>query len=420
MYKNKVFLLVISALIFSQFSTSQNNTNSPYTRFGYGDISDNNTGEQRAMGGASIGSRSHFSINNVNPASYSIVDSMTFMFDIGSSALISRFSDGDKTKSTTNANLEYINMQFPLSKTVGFSAGVLPYSFAGYNFYTSGTDSLPINSTTSEKISYTKFYNGSGGFSQVYTGISANLFNHVSLGVNAYYMFGSVNNYRSLSFANSTNNTGTTQSNSIVVNNFRLRYGAQFYTTFDKKHDLTLGFIFEQKANLNGNYSQITTGVSTDTTANVYTSSDFELPMMFGVGFYYTYNKKISLALDYSMQEWKNAKFYGATEVLNNRSKLAIGVEYVPNLIGRKFSDRVRYRTGFNLSDAYFKIDGNVPTKNFGISFGLGLPLRNSKTVINTTLEYGKIGGVSKLNEDFLKFTFNAIFNETWFFKRKL
>jgi hypothetical protein len=420
MYKNKVFLLVISVIVFSQFSTSQNNTNSPYTRFGYGDISDNNTGEQRAMGGVSIGSRSHFSINNVNPASYSIVDSMTFMFDIGSSALISRFSDGNKTKSTTNANLEYINMQFPLSKTVGFSAGLLPYSFAGYNFYTTGSDSIPTINSTSEKISYTKYYNGTGGFSQVYTGLSANLFNHVSLGINAYYMFGSLNHYKSTSFDNSTTITGSTQINSIVASKFRFRYGAQFYNTFAKKHDVTLGLIFEPKVKLNGDYSQITTGVTTDTTANAYSSSDFELPMMFGVGLYYTYDKKISIGLDYSLQDWKNAKYYAKTESLSNRSKLAVGLEFIPNPIGRKFSDRVRYRAGFNMSDAYYKIDGNMPNKNFGITFGLGLPLRNSNTVINATVEYGKIGGVSQLNEDYLKFTFNAIFNEHWFFKRKL
>jgi hypothetical protein len=400
MYKNKVSLLVISVFFLSQFSNSQNNTNSPYTRFGYGDISDNNTGEQRAMGGVSIGSRTHFSINNVNPASYSVVDSMTFMFDIGSSALISRFSDGNKTKSTTNANLEYINMQFPLSKTVGFSAGLLPYSFSGYNFYTTGSKTIPTNTSVPDTLSYTKFYNGSGGFSQVYTGISANLFNHISLGINAYYMFGSVNNYRSISFNSSTNNTGATQLNSVVARNFRFRYGAQFYNTFDKKHDVTLGFIYEQKAKLNGDYSQITTGVTTDTTANAFTSSDFQLPMMFGVGLNYTFDKKITIGVDYSLQQWSKAKYYAKTDTLNNRSKLAIGIEYIPNLIGRKFSDRVRYRAGFNVSDAYYKIDGNTPNKNFGISFGLGLPLRNSNTVINATVEYGKIGGVSKLNEE--------------------
>jgi len=423
MYKNKVFLLVLSVFLFVQFAKSQNNTNSPYTRFGYGDISDNNSGEQRAMGGVSIGSRSHFSINNVNPASYSVVNSMTFMFDIGSSALISRFSDGTKTKATTNANLEYINMQFPLTKWMGFSAGLLPYSFSGYSFNTSGKTTIKSSTTIPDTISYSKYYNGSGGFSEVYTGVSASFYNHVSVGLNAYYMFGSLDNYRSLSFSNSTEYTGTTQINSIKANNFRFRLGAQFYNTFAKKHDVTLGLIFEPKVKLNGEYSQVTTGVLTDTTFNSSTNSNFELPTMYGIGLNYNYDQKISIGLDYTMYEWKNAKFYGLTDnqsSLMNRSKLAVGMEYIPNLRGRKFSDRMRYRAGFNTSDSYYKVDDVAPNKNFGVTFGLGMPLHNSNTVVNATFEYGKIGGVSKLNEDYLKFTFNAVFNENWFFKRKL
>ena len=72
---------------------AQNNTNSPYTLYGFGDISDNHSGEQRAMGGVAIGSRSRTSINTANPASYSVVDSMTFMFDMGVSALGSPFTN---------------------------------------------------------------------------------------------------------------------------------------------------------------------------------------------------------------------------------------------------------------------------------------------------------------------------------------
>ena len=88
------------------------------------------------MGGIALGVRSPLSINSVNPASYSAVDSMTFMFDFGASALRSQFKDNNGKASSFTANLDYITMQFPFSKTVGFSAGIQPYSFSGYNFYT--------------------------------------------------------------------------------------------------------------------------------------------------------------------------------------------------------------------------------------------------------------------------------------------
>ena len=95
-------------------------------------------------------------------------------------------------------------------------------------------------------------------------------------------------------------------------------------------------------------------------------------------------------------------------------------MEYMPNPMGRKYSDRIRYRAGFNMSDSYYKVSGVTPANNYGISFGIGLPLRNSNTVINASFEYGKIGSTSILREDYFKFTFNAVFNEHWFFKRKL
>ena len=71
------------------------------------------------MGGVALGARSNYNINTVNPASYSSVDSMTFMFDLGTSALMSRFSTNSGSTSTFNGNLEYITMQFPLAKKSG-------------------------------------------------------------------------------------------------------------------------------------------------------------------------------------------------------------------------------------------------------------------------------------------------------------
>ena len=426
MYKNKLLLLVLSSIIFAQFTNGQNNTNSPYTRFGYGDISDTNNGEQRALGGVSIGSRSNTSINTVNPASYSSVDSMTFMFDIGSSALISHFSDQSKGITTFNANLEYITMQFPLSRYLGFSAGVLPYSFSGYNFYTNDTTYLK-NTSKRDTVPFTKTFIGTGGFSQVYMGISADLFNHLSLGVNAYYIYGTINNYRDLTFSTTSGYTSTTQANTIKANNFRFRFGLQYYNTFAQKHDVTVGLIYEPKIKLNGGFSQITSGVLNDTIDSShpnYIAYGFELPTMYGIGLNYTYDKKLSIGFDYSLQEWKNAEFYGKLDSLSNRSKLALGVEYQPNARGRKFKDHIRYRAGLNMSDSYFKVDGVTPPKNYGISCGFGLPLYNKTTnsisMLNASFEYGKIGTVNMLREDYYKISLNVVFNEHWFFKRKL
>lgn len=411
-------ILLVCVLSFVQLSVGQNNTNSPYTRYGYGELVDVNSAEQRAMGGTAIGMRNGNSINAANPASYSVVDSTTFMFDVGLTGLFSRFSDSGGSKTSFNSNLEYVNLQFPITKWLGFSAGMLPYSFSGYDFHNTDSVLMPGNNSNQSYAYYTRKYMGTGGISQVYSGLGLKLFNHVSLGVNAYYMFGDVTNSRIISFANDNFSSSTSiQDQVISVSTFRFRYGLQFFHTFKEKHDVTVGLIFENDAPLNGKFIKYNRAVPADT---ITYGHAFELPQVLGVGLNYTFNKKLTLSADYSLQQWGGALFFGETDSLSNRTKIALGAEYIPDPRGNNYTDRIRYRAGLNLHDPYYKIPGTNPVKNIGITFGIGLPLRTSSTMVNASIEYGKSGERSVFREDYFKFTLNATFNENWFFKRKL
>ncbi|MDR1585717.1 MAG: hypothetical protein LBS07_06065 [Prevotellaceae bacterium] len=415
-YKNKLVLPVVALLLATAFSFGQNNTNSPYTRFGFGQISNNNSGEQRGMGGVSLGLRSPSVINTANPASYSAVDSLSFMFDVGLSSLASLFSDASGKKSTFNGNLEFITLQFPIGKWLGASAGLLPYSYSGYDFYNKDEGVQLDPSLPGDTTSVTRSYYGQGGISQVYAGLSFNLFNHVSLGVNAYYMFGNSVNARSILFSH--DNSFSYQENRINVSDFRFRYGMQFFNTFAKKHTVNLGVIFEPKKALNAKTVSITGGVLTDTVTS--TANQFDLPVHYGAGLAYTYDKRFTVGIDYTMQGWKDAKFFGKSDTLANCSKIAVGMEYIPDPAGRKFFEQIRYRAGLNLSDSYYYIKGTTLPKNIGITLGLGIPLPQAKTILNASVEYGKIGSNNLMNENYFKITFSATINEHWFFKRKL
>jgi hypothetical protein len=242
MFKNKFSLLFLVAISLSQFSGAQNNTNSPYTRYGYGELSSATSGEQKAMGGVSIGARRKTSINTVNPASYSSVDSMTFMFDVGATGLLSRFSNTTGVTNKFTANLDYITMQFPVAKHVGFSAGLLPYSYAGYNYSVNLYEKTKYPTIPDfDTVFYRNSFNGYGTISQVYTGLGVDLFDHLSVGANVYYMFGSLYNTRSL--RDKSRPDSTLVVSSTDVGDFRLRYGLQYHNTFAKKHDLNVGVV---------------------------------------------------------------------------------------------------------------------------------------------------------------------------------
>ncbi|OIP83672.1 MAG: hypothetical protein AUK44_04585 [Porphyromonadaceae bacterium CG2_30_38_12] len=415
MLKIKTLSLLIFTVFFCRMLDAQNNTNSPYTMYGYGDVSDNVSGDQRAMGGVAIASHAKTSINTINPASYSAVDTMTFMLDLGVSALTSKLSTNTLGNYKFNSNLEYVTMQFPLWKNTGFSVGVLPFSFTGYNY--SASENLPTSLFPDTIIASRTFF-GQGGINQAYMGFSIKLLKHLSLGVNTYYMFGNNLNSRQLTFSSAGFNPSY-QKDSIKVNSFRFRYGLQYTQTFTNKNDLTVGAYYEMKSQLHANFSQSTGSIINMPTPYSAVFEQYEMPQMLGVGLNYMHNKQLSFGLDYSIQQWSKALFKGEY-ALTDRTKLALGVEYIPNSRARKLTNKLSYRAGFHISDSYYTINGVSQPKNFGIAFGLGMPLRNSKSVVNATIEYGKIGSAATLREDYLKFTLNAVINENWFFKRKL
>ncbi len=413
---NKHLLFAIVLLLTSGMMIAQNNTNSPYTRFGYGELIDTYSAEQRAMGGIAIANRNPLSINTVNPASYTSIDSLTFMFDIGFTGLNSRFSDASGVNRKFASNLEYISLQFPLKRWMAVSAGVLPYSFSGYSFYRADSIAMYHPTLNDQYAKYSQGYNGSGGISQVYTGMSFSLFDRFALGVNAYYMFGEVNNRRSTIFQTSGIESSA-QDNFIKVNSYRFRYGLQYFETIGERHRVQLGVIFEPKSSLGGEAMQVNTGVPSDTLSF---TNEFDMPLVVGAGLQYTFDNKITLGVDYVQQQWSDARFYSRTDSLSNRSRLSVGAEYMPDYRGRSYFERVSYRAGFSLSEPYYKIAGNSQSANYGISFGVGLPLRTSNSVINAAFEYGKAGDRSLFREDFYKLTISTTFSENWFFKRKL
>lgn len=412
MQLKKISLLALVLTFALQYTTSQSQSNSPYTRFGYGEISQSTPAELKAMGGVSMANRSKYTINSLNPASYTSTDSLTFMFDIGASGRISRFSDKQEFNNTFNANFDYIKLRFPLAKWLAVSAGLEPYSMVGYNFRQTG-DATTQDKKISTQTTYTQNFTGKGGLSQAYAGLSVKLLDHISLGANTYYLFGEINNIRSV-FFNDARLTPSNYFNSIKANDLRWEYGIQLYHTINAKHNLTIGAIYTPKHQLNGNFSAILNQ------KELLTNKGFDLPQSFGLGLNYQFDQKLTIGAEYQQTQWQDVRFFNQKDTLLNTQKIALGAEYIPNPTGRKYSDHIRYRLGANTTNQYYQIANNKAGQNFTISLGVGLPVRTGKSIMNIALEYGKIGNSATLREDFIKISFSANINEYWFFKPKL
>ena len=88
-------------------ATAQNGVNSPYSRYGFGVQADRSMGFNKGMSGVAQGFRSGQIINVANPASYSAVDSVTALFDIGMTLQNGNFEMGNVQHNARNTSLDY-------------------------------------------------------------------------------------------------------------------------------------------------------------------------------------------------------------------------------------------------------------------------------------------------------------------------
>ena len=108
---------MLGVMILAPTSTfAQSGTESPYSQFGVGQLADQAAGFNRGMNGVAYGFREHNQVNYLNPASYSAVDSLSFIFDVGVSLLMTNFEEKGVKRNARQANFEYVVATFRAAK----------------------------------------------------------------------------------------------------------------------------------------------------------------------------------------------------------------------------------------------------------------------------------------------------------------
>ena len=400
-------LIVLWMVLLSPFTfhlsplSAQNLSSSPYSRYAYGDMNENVPTAYRGMGGIGFGMRSNTAINPSQPASYTSIDTLTFMMDVAASVSWSRYQDASGMRNKANGNLEYLTIQIPLYKRwIAMSVGLLPYSSVGYSIVLS-------DSTAGGSYHYKIDYDGTGNISEVYGGLSFNILNWFALGMNVYYMWGDLQRMRALAFTESNLNT-IVQDEILSVSTVRLRYGA---------HSFNIGGIYENKMKMHADLMIIET--ETEDSIPVY-QGGWQVPTVWGVGASYSWNNRLTIGFDFERQCMSSALYNGAPgkeSGLQDKNRYALGVEYRHNPLGRKYVDNMRWRAGISVQDEYL---ASIGAKRINASIGIGFPVYGLGTMVNTTLEYTHRGSKSGLEDNGLRFTLGISVAETWFFKRKL
>ena len=405
---------------------AQGGTKSPYSQFGVGMLSDQSQSMSRGMNGVGYGLREGNIVNTLNPASYSSIDSLTMIFDMGLSGQMTNFKEGKVSRNASVANFEYVTGAFRAWKNVGITFGVLPYSNVGYDYVATTKDA----STGTLKQTYT----GSGGLHQLFLGMGWRVLKPLSIGVNASYLWGSVD--RSVTPSSSLASNTLSKRYTTTVSNYKLDFGLQWQQPIGKTDNLTVGAVVGLGHNLKNEAQMIISSLnsqSSSTHADTTMIADaMELPMSFGLGAAYNKDRKLTIAADFSLEKWggldfpstlTNGGYQKVGGLLKDRMKVNVGADWIPNPMGLKYLEHVHYRIGAGYATPYYKINGQDGPKELSVSAGFGIPIfnaYNNRSVLNISGQWVHASAANFITENTFRINIGITFNERWFMKWKV
>jgi len=447
MHSAKLTIAKFSSVLFivlGLYLSASAQENSPYSRYGLGDLTPNQNIFTRGMGGISAATNDTRSINLTNPASLANIG--LTIFDLGAEIDTRTLKSSNPAKKFTSANtyFSYLQVGFPLTTAKmakkdmrwGMAFGIKPVSKINYKIEKSerlsGIDSLNT------------VYEGTGGVNQAFIGSGFRVKNF-SIGVNVGYMFGSKDYSTKLTFINdSTYYYLSNSENKTTFGSFFFNAGVQYDIPIEKDKNgnatknLKLGLYGNMQQNLRASSDNIRETIVYDPNGSYYRiDSVFEdkdvkgkirYPARVGFGASYV-DKNWMIGADFEYGNWSSYRYYGQTDAVKDNWTIRVGAQYFPNKINNpviKYFNFVKYRAGFYYGPDYINVNKNRP--EYGFTIGTGMPLTSLKKIsytgefvmLNTALEVGNRGNKqTNLRENVVRISIGISMNASWFQKRK-
>jgi hypothetical protein len=447
----------ISALFLLLFTSvalwAQPKQNSPYSKYGIGDLVNQYFANAAAWGGQTAAFHDPYHLNLENPASFAFLRSTAL--ETGLNTKFSHYQSATGSQDVWSGNLAYLALGFTLKSPInevldrakspwkyGMGLALTPGTLVGYNVRTK--DVLPdvgnVQST----------FTGTGGTYRL-TWSNAVKYKNTAVGANLGWAFGKTKYESTTIFSDDPTGTKDTfnqiffQNNNrdeIAMNGFVWKLGVQHdfvLATAENDKDtptkwITVGLDGEGTHKIKTVANQyrirsrgiLASGQYLDADTILQTTGvkqHITLPATFALGFQFVKANKFKAGAQIGMESWSGYENEVRPETLRNTFSVSGGIEYTPDYISyNRFLKRVRYRIG-----GYFRQDPRtVDGKNFndtGVSFGFGFPLilpRQQASFVNTSFELGKIGAGSPIEETYIRMTVGFTLNDnTWFYKRR-
>ena len=417
---------------------SQEGTTSPYSFYGIGSLKFKGTVENRSMGGISIYTDS-IHINFRNPASYAGNDikispfngeGRPVKFTVGGSHSSNKLKSSSTSANASSTTFDYLAMSVPMGK-LGMGFGLMPFTSVGYK----------LESINSEDV-ITNRFRGEGGVNVAFLGLGYQITKNLSIGVDAKYNFGNIKN-SVIEFVYDDEGNPlqflSRESNRSDLSGLNFNFGLSYKPMITDKLQLTSAFTFSPKADLTSNNERtFATIVINSFTGQEFPVDEIEadleseglktttltLPTKTAFGLGIGQPKKWFLGAEYTFL--KTSEFSNSIVNIDNTSfvdaaTISIGGFYIPQYNSfNKYFKRVVYRAGIRFEDTGLEIN-NETINEFGISFGVGLPVGRFFSNANIGIEVGKRGTTNQnlVEENFINFQLSLSLNDRWFVKRK-
>lgn len=420
-----MLFLVVMIFVTTYGVFAQNDIASPYSRFGLGSTNTNKTNTAlQGMGGLSVAMDGKHMLNNTNPAAYAEIDSLTFLLDAGFYMRYSTFRAADQIEKGSDANFDFFDIGFGITKWWKTGLGFTPFSSRDYISKAEYEWMYPYNTD----------YEGYGGLNKFYWANGFKVYKGLSLGVRMDYIFGNITDQTTLYFPYNNEFLNVRRSERLMISELNFSLGLIYKYNFKNDYQLSVGLTYGIPTNWKGHrdnfirtmFKGYNTTATTETPIDTIAYSTMQrvnihYPQSFGSGITLKKGDRWLVGADFTWGNWADYKMNGVSDSIQNCWTIVIGGSYSPaNTSVSNYFKKITYRAGIHYDQTIFNIYGQSVNK-YGISLGFGMPILRSMTMLNFAFEFGKMGTTqSNLIEDtYFNISFGVSIHDRWFVKRR-
>lgn len=430
-------LVLVLVAFFALQMNAQEGTASPYSFYGIGSLKFKGTVENRSMGGLSIYTDS-IHVNLRNPAAYVGPNLQIFnnesrpvKFAIGTSHNKINLKADSGSAKTSSTTVDYMTISMPLANKLGFGLGILPYTSVGYKLENTNSSNQVVNR-----------YRGEGGLNKAFVGLGYRITDKLSAGIDMNYNFGNIENTAIEFLYDDEGNIIQYQSreeNKSNLSGLNINFGLTYKTMIDDKLELQSGFTYSPQSDISSRNTRslativinqqsgqevVVNSIDEDLKAKGLDETNLRLPSRLSFGAGIGAPRKWFLGAEYTYLN--TSKFSNPIVTIDNAnfvnaSNFSIGGFFVPDPdYFSSYWKRITYRGGIHFENTGLEIN-NETINEFGISFGVGLPVGKYFSNANLGFELGRRGTTNQnlIQENFVNFQLSLSLNDRWFEKRK-